>query len=131
MPLPICACPGRPQASPISTFQSPAGLEPWLIAHRPFADHRPGFHGGVDLVAGPIEETRIDEKHPRFNGTDAFLQIDRRAPLLIHEADLDGVARQRQHVLDGGEQIVGERDFVRAVHLRLDDVDRAGAAVAQ
>ena len=29
------------------------------------------------------------------------------------------------------EQLVGERDFLRPVHLRLDDVDRAGAAVAQ
>ena len=36
-----------------------------------------------------------------------------------------------EHVLDGGEQIVGECDLVRPVHLRLDDIDRAGAAVAR
>ena len=32
--------------------------------------------------------------------------------------------------LDRGEQVVGERDLVGAVHLRLDDVDRAGRRVA-
>ena len=34
-------------------------------------------------------------------------------------------------VLDAVEQLVGEGDFVRPVHLRLDDIDRAGAAVAR
>ena len=34
-------------------------------------------------------------------------------------------------VLDAPEQLVGEGDLVGAVHLRLDDVDRARAAVAQ
>ena len=91
----------------------------------------PASMDGVDLVAGAIEEAGIDEEHPRFHGADAFLEVDGGAPLLVHEADLDGVARQTEHVLDRGEQIVGEGDLFRPVHLRLDDVDRAGPAVAR
>ena len=34
-----------------------------------------------------------------------------------------------EHLLDPAEQLAGQRDLVGAVHLRLDDVDRAGAAV--
>ena len=64
-------------------------------------------------------------------GADARLQVDGGAPLLVHDAHLERVARQRQHVLDAGEQLVGEGHFVRPVHLRLDDIDRARAAVAQ
>ena len=45
--------------------------------------------------------------------------------------DLHGVARQAESVLDAGEELVGEGDLVGPVHLRLDDVDRAGAAVAR
>ena len=36
--------------------------------------------------------------------------------------------RQAEHVLDAVEQLDGEGDLLGAVHLRLDDVDRAGAA---
>jgi hypothetical protein len=32
-------------------------------------------------------------------------------------------------VFSGSEQVAGQRHFLGAVHLRLDDVDRAGAAV--
>ena len=75
------------------------GLEPGLSSHLGFADHRPGLHGGVDLVAGAIEEAGIDEDKRDLRRADAFLEIDRGPPLLVHEADLDGVARQTQHVL--------------------------------
>ena len=61
---------------------------------------------------------------------DARLQIDGGAALLVHDAHLQGVARQAEQVFDAREQLVGEGDLVRPVHLRLDDVDRAGAAVA-
>ena len=36
-----------------------------------------------------------------------------------------------QRVLDAVEQLVGEGDLLGPVHLRLDDVDRAGAAVPE
>ena len=34
-----------------------------------------------------------------------------------------------EHLLDPAEQFAGQRHLVGAVHLRLDDIDRAGAAV--
>ena len=40
------------------------------------------------------------------------------------------LARQAEQLFDAAEQLVGERHFLRAVHLRLDDVDRAGARIA-
>ena len=65
MPLPIWACPGRPHSSPISTFQSLIGVDPGGCLHVGLADHRTGFHGGVNLVAGTIKEAGIDEEHTR------------------------------------------------------------------
>ncbi len=44
---------------------------------------------------------------------------------------LTRMARQAERVLDAAEQLVGEGDFFRPVHLGLDDIDRAGAAVPQ
>ncbi len=40
------------------------------------------------------------------------------------------MTRQADEVFDATEQFIGERDFGWAVHLRLDDVHRAGARVA-
>ena len=62
---------------------------------------------------------------------DAFLEIDRGAPLLVHDADLERVAGKAERVLGAVEQLVGEGDFLGPVHLGLDDVDRAGAAVPE
>ena len=59
------------------------------------------------------------------------LRLTRGAPFLVHDADLQGGLRQPEHVLDAAEQLAGERDLVGTVHLGLDDVDRAGAAVEQ
>ena len=59
------------------------------------------------------------------------LQVEGRAPLLVHHADLEGGLRQAEHVFDPAEQLGGERDLVGTVHLRLDDVDGPGAAVDQ
>ncbi len=63
-------------------------------------------------------------------GVDAGLEVGAGAPLLVHDADLDGVARQAERILDQVEQAHGQGDLVGAVHLRLDDIDRAGRAVA-
>jgi hypothetical protein len=86
---------------------------------------------GVDLIAGAVEEAGVDEEDTRFDRADAFLEVDGRPPFFIHEAELDRIAAQTEHVLDRGKEVIGERHFLRAVHLRLDDVDRAGAAVAR
>src|SRR5215208_4120295 len=85
----------------------------------------------MNLIAGAIEKSRIDEHHPVGRGTDAILQIHGCSPLLVHDAHLERVPRQSQHVLDSRKESVSERDLLRTVHLRLDDVDGAGSAVAQ
>ena len=58
-------------------------------------------------------------------------RLARSAPLLVHHADLDRVTGKAEQILHSIEQPVGEGGFLRPVHFRLDDVDRAGAAVAQ
>jgi hypothetical protein len=85
----------------------------------------------VDLVAGAVEEARVDEHEALAGAADALLQIDGGAPLLVHDAELERVALHAQGVLDAGEQVHGEADLVGPVHLRLDDVHAAGAGVAQ
>ena len=83
----------------------------------------------MDLIAGAVQEAGVDEHHPVGGRLDAGLQVEGGAPLLVHDADLDRVLRQPEHVLDPAEQLAGERHLVGSVHLRLDDVDRAGPAV--
>ena len=107
------------------------GEDPGLRLHRTLADHRAGFHRGVDLVAGAVQEPGVDEGHAIGNRLHAGFEVDRGATFLVHDADLDGVVRQAQDVLDPAEQLAGERHLLGAVHLRLDDVDRTGPAVAQ
>ena len=106
------------------------GQDPPLRAHVGLAHHGAGEHRGVDLVAGAVEEAGVDEHHAGPGGADALGEVDRRAALLVHDPDLDRVRRQPERPLDGGEQVVGERHLVRAVHLGLDHVDRAGGGVA-
>src|SRR6476619_1669740 len=84
----------------------------------------------MDLVASAIEEAGVDEHDARQRLLDAGLEIDRGAAFLVHHADLESVFGQRKHLLDAAEQLTGQRDLVGAVHLRLDDIDRTGAAVA-
>src|SRR5690606_3665307 len=89
-----------------------------------------GFHDGVHLVTGTVEEAGVDEGDAVLGSADASLEVDAGAALFVHDADLEGVARQTDKVLDAAEQLVGEGHFGRAVHLRLDNVDAAGARVA-
>jgi len=76
------------------------GLDPLGVLHLVLANHRPRFHRGVNLVPGAIEKTGVDEDNPIGSGEDAMLEIDGRAPLFVHDADLERVAGQAQHVLD-------------------------------
>ena len=105
-------------------------LQPLGVLQISLRQHRPGFHRGMDLIASAVEEAGIDEYHASARGADAFHEIYTGAALLVHDAHLDGVARQRQQVLDLIKQLVGERHLVGPVHLGLDDIDRAAARVA-
>src|SRR5690606_37173239 len=106
------------------------GLDPGGALHVAFAQHGAGFHDGVHLVTGTVEEAGVDEGDAVLGSADASLEVDAGAALFVHDADLEGVARQTDKVLDAAEQLVGEGHFGRTVHLRLDYVDAAGARVA-
>ena len=69
------------------------GRQPGLGLDRVLAHHRAGFHGGVDLVAGAVEEAGVDEHDAVARGVDAGREVGAGAALLVHDADLDGVAR--------------------------------------
>jgi hypothetical protein len=74
------------------------GLNPRRVLHLVLTNHWTRFDRGVNLVASPIEEPGVDEDCAIGGGADALLQIDAAPPLLVHDADLQGVARQGQHV---------------------------------
>ena len=65
-----------------------------------------------------------------LGGGNTGFQVDAGAALFVHDAELDGADLQAQHLLDAGEQLGGKRHLSGAVHLGLDDVDRALARVA-
>ena len=105
------------------------GLDPRRLLHVALADHGSGFHGAVDLVAGAVEEACVDEHDPVLCLADAFLEVDRRAALLVHDADLHGERGQAQCLLDAGEERDGEGHLVGPMHLRLHDIHGARAGV--
>ena len=64
-------------------------------------------------------------------GADALLEVDGRAPLLVHDADLQGVRSEAEGLLHPGKERHRGCHLFRSVHLRPDDVDAAGAAVRE
>ncbi|MNV16865.1 hypothetical protein D3C71_1076360 [compost metagenome] len=84
----------------------------------------------MHLVAGAVQEAGVDESHAARCGGDAGLEVDGRAALFVHDAELHGAVGQAQQLLDAAEQLGRKADFGRAVHLGLDDVDAALAGVA-
>ena len=107
------------------------GLDPGLALHVVLAHDGAGQHRGVDLVAGAVEEAGVDEDDPLAGLVDAGLEVERRTPLLVHDADLDGQRGQPEQLLDAAEELDGEGHLLGAVHLGLHDVHRAGAGVGQ
>ena len=105
------------------------GRQPGFGADRLLAHHGAGFHRGVDLVARAVQEAGVDEHDPRARGVDAGGEVGAGAALLVHDAQLDGVARQAQRVLDEIEQAHGKCDLVRPMHLGLHHIDRTRGAV--
>ena len=105
------------------------GRDPRGRLHVVLAHDRPGFHAGVDFIARAVEEARVDEGHPPRGGGDAGGEVARRAAFLVHDADLDRVGRQARQRLGARENVARQGHFLGAVHLRLDDVDRALARI--
>ena len=105
------------------------GNNPWLLLHHGLLNHGAGFHAGMNLITGAVKETGINEDHAFTGNTNAFFQVQGRAALFIHDADLERVALEPQCLFNAGEQVNRKLDFFRAMHLRLYDVDTAGAGV--
>ena len=101
------------------------GLNPGAGLHVALAHHRAGEHGGVHLVTGAVQESGVDEGHAALGGGNAGFEVDAGAPLLVHDAQLDGAALEAEHVFDTAEQFVGKGHLGGPMHLGLDDVDRA------
>ena len=106
------------------------GRQPAFGLHGVLADHGPGLHGRVDLVARAVEEAGVDEDDPVLRHGDAGGEVGAGPALLVHDAQLDRVAGQAQGVLDLVEQAHRQGDLVRAVQLGLHHIDRTRRAVA-
>ncbi len=109
---------------PVFVSRNPCGL-----LHVALADHRTRFHRGVHFVAGAIEEARVDEDDAFAGSADAFLEVDRGAALLVHDAHLHRVRRHTERLFDASEDFAGKGDLFRPMHLRLDDIHGAGARI--
>ena len=105
-------------------------LNPGRSSHLRFADHRSGLHRGVHFVASAIKEARVYEDNSVADGVNAGGKVRAGAAFFVHDADLDGVAGKAKHIFDSVEKVVGEGGFFWAVHLWLNDIDAASAAVA-
>ena len=84
----------------------------------------------MDLIAGPVQETGVDEDDSLTGRADTGGQVQGRSPLLVHDPDLHGVFWQVQHALGRGEDRHRVGHFGTSVQLGLDDVDAPRPAVA-
>ena len=131
MPLPICALPRRPHCSPISTFWSsyalihaasrmsflriigPASIEVWISS--PVRSRKPVLMNATRSFAAAMQALRLAEVRRSSSMMPIFSVLGARP-------SISSTRPNRR---------VGERHLLRTVHLRLDDVDRAGTRVAQ
>ena len=105
------------------------GANPGGLFHVALADHRTGFHRGVDFIAGAVEEASVDEDDAFLGGTYCFLQVHRGAAFLIHDPHLDGVRLHTEQHLDPSKQLGSECYLFRTVHFRLDHIHGSGAGI--
>ena len=83
----------------------------------------------MDLVAGPVEETGIDEDEALAGGVDAGGEVQRGAALFVHHADLNGEGRQAEGGFDPGKDLDRKCDLFGTVHFRFNNVDAAAPRV--
>ncbi len=105
------------------------GLDPRRRLHCFFADHRTGFHHGVDLVTRAIQEAGVDKDHAVACRRDTVAEVHAGAAFLIHNAHFQRQRRQAQPVLHCCEQGTGKGHLFRSMHLGPHHIDGAGTAV--
>ena len=99
--------------------------------HLAFAHHWAGLHRGMDFIPRTVQKTGVDKGHTVLRGADTFLEVRAGAAFLVHDAQLDGVLRQAQNLLDTGKDFIGKGHLVGAVHFGFYHIDRTGDRVAQ
>ncbi len=77
----------------------------------------------MDFIARAIQKACIDKAQTLFRRADTFLEIDRRAALLIHDAQFDGIGFKTQHAFNMGENLIRESHFFWAMHFGLHHID--------
>ena len=53
----------------------------------------------MDFIAGSIQKPSVDKNDARLRRTDAFLEVDGGAPLLVHNPDFHGIRREPKRAL--------------------------------
>ena len=85
----------------------------------------------MDLVAGAVKKTGVDEGDAGFRGADTFFQVHRGAAFFVHDAEFHRVTRQAEDLFDAVKGFCGEGHLFRPVHFRFHHIDRALGRVAQ
>ena len=127
MPLPICARQSAGDADvhvAILVRQNPG-----LLFYCFLSQHRPRMHARVNLVARAVKKSGVNEYDALAHGTDTLCEINGSASLLIHDADLERIGRKLEQLLDATKKGVRKSNFMRAMHLRFNDVDTSFTAV--
>ena len=69
------------------------GVDPGLPLHGALGGDSTGFHAGMNLIAGAVKETRVDEHYALARAANTFGEVHGSAPLFVHDADFEGIAR--------------------------------------
>ena len=87
------------------------------------------MHTGMNLIPSAVQKAGIDKYHSVFSSPYAFLKVDRSASLLVHNAHFDSMPIQAQSIFDTIEQVVGEANLFRTMHLGFHYIDTASPGV--
>ena len=69
------------------------GVDPGLPLHGTLGGDSTGFHAGVNLIAGAVKETGVDEHHALARATNTLGEVHGSTTLFVHDADFEGIAR--------------------------------------
>ena len=69
------------------------GVDPGLRLHGTLGGDSAGFHAGVNLIAGAVKETGVDEHNALARAANTLGEVHASAPLLVHDPYFEGIAR--------------------------------------
>mmetsp|Transcript_26983 Transcript_26983/g.68485 ORF Transcript_26983/g.68485 Transcript_26983/m.68485 type:complete len:472 (-) Transcript_26983:925-2340(-) len=106
-------------------------LDPDLLLDLVLGKEGARLEARVDLVARAVEESGVDEGDAVLGLVHACSEVGGRAALLVHDPHLDRLVGEPEGLLGAAEELRGQGDLLGAVHLGLDKVHGAGAAVLE